>query len=94
MVTPGTVIETNMLEDTRPSYLLCVYARQKRAGVAFADVSTGEFRYFSLNDMRQSLADELARIEPREIIVNDNAALAACVPERAERAGTPRCGDV
>ena len=89
VVTPGTVIETNMLEDTRPSYLLCVYARQKRAGVAFADVSTGEFRYFSLNDMRLSLADELARIEPREIIANDNAALAACVPERAERAGTP-----
>lgn len=89
VVTPGTVIETNMLEDTRPSYLLCVYARQKRAGVAFADVSTGEFRYFSLNDMRLSLADELARIEPREIIVNDRAALAACVPERAERAGTP-----
>ena len=57
------------------------------AGVAFADVSTGEFRYFSLNDMRLSLADELARIEPREIIVNDRAALAACVPERAERAG-------
>ena len=35
VVTPGTVIETNMLEDTRPSYLLCVYVRQKRAGVAF-----------------------------------------------------------
>ena len=89
VVTPGTVIETSMLEDTRPSYLLCVCARQKRAGVAFADVSTGEFRYFSLNDMRLSLADELARIEPREIIDNDRAALAACVPERAERAGTP-----
>ena len=89
VVTPGTVIETSMLEDTRPSYLLCVCARQKRAGVAFADVSTGEFRYFSLDDMRLSIADELARIEPREIITNDKAALAACVPERAERAGTP-----
>ena len=83
-----------MLEDTRPSYLLCVCARQKRAGVAFADVSTGEFRYFSLNDMRLSLADELARIEPREIIVNDRAALAACAPERAERAGTPDAASV
>ena len=89
VVTPGTVIENSMLEDTRPNYLLCVFVRQKRAGVAFADVSTGEFRYFSLNDMRLSLADELARIEPREIITNDKAALAACVPERAERAGTP-----
>ena len=89
VVTPGTVIETSMLEDTRASYLLCVCARQKRAGVAFADVSTGEFRYFSLSDMRLSLADELARIEPREIIVNDRAALAACAPERAERAGMP-----
>ena len=89
VVTPGTVIETSMLEDTRPSYLLCICARQKRAGVAFADVSTGEFRYFSLDDMRLSIADELARIEPREIITNDKSALAACVPERAERAGTP-----
>ena len=89
VVTPGTVIESTMLEDTRPSYLLCVCARQKRAGVAFADVSTGEFRYFELSDMRLSLADELARIDPREIITNDRAALTACVPERAERAGTP-----
>lgn len=89
VVTPGTVIESTMLEDTRPSYLLCVCARQKRAGVAFADVSTGEFRYFSLDDIRLTLADELARIEPREIITNDIAALSACAPERAERAGTP-----
>ena len=89
VVTPGTVIESTMLEDTRPSYLLCVCARQKRAGVAFADVSTGEFRYFELSDMRLSLADELARIDPREIITTDRAALTACVPERAERAGTP-----
>lgn len=81
VVTPGTVIETNMLEDTRANYILCVCVQKKRAGIAFADVSTGEFRYFSLEDMRQSIADELARIQPREIIANDPAALAACVPE-------------
>ncbi len=81
VVTPGTVIETNMLEDTRANYILCVCVQKKRAGIAFADVSTGEFRYFSLEDMRQSIADELARIQPREIIANDPTALAACVPE-------------
>ena len=81
VVTPGTVIETNMLEDTRANYILCVCVQKKRAGVAFADVSTGEFRYFTLEDMRLNIADELARIQPREIIANDPSALAVSVPD-------------
>ncbi len=85
VVTPGTVIESNMLEDTRPSYILCAFLRGKRAGVAFADVSTGEFRYFALEDARLYIADELARIQPREMLANDVEALAACLPEGSAR---------
>jgi len=89
VVTPGTVIEPNMLEESRASYILCVFLHGKHAGVAFCDVSTGEFRCFQLDDARLTLADELARLDPREVITNDRESLLSIAPERARSAGFP-----
>ncbi|NLF26257.1 MAG: DNA mismatch repair protein MutS, partial [Clostridiales bacterium] len=89
VVTPGTVIETSMLEESRASYILCALLHGKRAGVAFCDVSTGEFRCFQLDDARLTLADELARLDPREVITNDRESLLSIAPERARNAGFP-----
>ena len=80
VVTPGTVIEKGLLEDTRPNYLLCLCVQGKRLGAAFADVSTGEFRYFALENASQGIADEVVRLDPREIIANDPSALIALLP--------------
>ena len=42
IVTPGTVIENNMLEDKKPNYILSVLIFKDKAGIAFSDVSTGD----------------------------------------------------
>ncbi|MCL2811829.1 MAG: DNA mismatch repair protein MutS [Clostridia bacterium] len=77
VVTPGTVIEPNMLDERANNYLLSLCLEGERAGIAFADVSTGEFYAYEIQEVRTTLADELARIAPKEIIANDSAVLAA-----------------
>ena len=42
VVTPGTVIESSMLDETRNNYLAVIYISDGRAGVCFGDVSTGQ----------------------------------------------------
>ncbi|MGN0803285.1 MAG: DNA mismatch repair protein MutS [Candidatus Faecivicinus sp.] len=82
VVTPGTVIESNMLEDRRANYILSICFRRNLAGCALCDVSTGEFYLYQIRDVRTSLSDELARIDPSEVIVNDLATFAQLEPER------------
>ena len=86
VVTPGTVIESNMLEERKANYIAAVCLQKNRAGCAFCDVSTGEFLLCQIQDARASLSDELARLSPSEIIINDRAAFAELEPERAQRA--------
>lgn len=71
IVTPGTVIDTAMLDDRAPNYILSLYIRKEVAGAAICDVSTGEFRSWQITGARVRLADELSRISARELIVND-----------------------
>ncbi len=70
VVTPGTVIEQSMLDERRNSYLLSVCMDADRAGLAFADVSTGEFFVYEIAKASVRLEDELVRIMPKEIIAN------------------------
>ncbi len=70
VVTPGTVIETNMLDERRASYIMALCIQKNRAGVAFCDVSTGEFFVHQFSDAASRLQDELARIMPREILTS------------------------
>ncbi len=70
IVTPGTVIDPGMLEDRRNSYLLCLCLEGRRAGIAYADVSTGEFNVYEIDHAERRLADEILRIAPREVLSN------------------------
>lgn len=74
IVTPGTVIDTNMLDEGTANYIMSVCLRKNQAGIAFCDVSTGEFFVCQIADNRLRLADELARIAPSEVLVNDKEA--------------------
>lgn len=80
VVTPGTIIETNMLEERSANYIMAACFRKNQVGLAFCDVSTGEFYLYQISDSRLRLADELARIAPRELLVNDLDALSASAP--------------
>ena len=76
LVTPGTLTEDSLLDARRNNYLLAIArARLSTAGeearfaLAWIDISTGEFRIAECE--RLSLAAEIARLEPSEIIVSD-----------------------
>src|SRR6267142_825763 len=70
IISAGTVSELNLLEAKRANYLGAVYMHNDQYGVAYADLTTGEFRLTQLQD-RQSLFDELARVSPSELLVSD-----------------------
>lgn len=70
VVTPGTVIEQSMLDERKNSYILSVCMDGQKAGLAFADVSTGEFSVYEIEKAAVHLQDELVRISPKEIISN------------------------
>lgn len=75
IITPGTVIEGNMLEDGSNNYLCAVFAGDKETGVCFADVSTGEFHITVLNgdDIQNKLFNQLSTYSPKELIINAKA---------------------
>ena len=67
IVTPGTVTESCMLEESRNNYMACMYGEDSRIGVAFCDVSTGAF-YVTVCADSQAAASELGRFAPTEVI--------------------------
>ncbi len=72
VVTPGTVIEANMLDERKNNYICSIYKGGFHFGLAAADISTGDFFAAQLmegNTFNQ-LIDELAKYQPTEIIVN------------------------
>src|SRR5271154_469937 len=74
LVTPGTLTEDSLLDARRNNYLLAlararVSSAEDRFALAWIDISTGEFRVAECD--RASLAAEIARIEPGEIVVSD-----------------------
>ena len=78
IITPGTVNDPAMLDERANNFLLSVYFSGDKAGMAFVDVSTGEFFVYQVDHAEQTLADEVARISPIEIIASDLVKLHAC----------------
>lgn len=71
LFTAGTVLEPNMLDAGRNNYLAAVVGESDRIGLAYADITTGEFATTQLRS-RQALSDELARLAPAELLLPDN----------------------
>jgi len=75
VVSPGTVLESSMLEESRSNYLAAVFLRRDTGGVAFCDVSTGELCAASFpEEAVMHLSNELARFHPREAVLSEEAA--------------------
>jgi DNA mismatch repair protein MutS len=68
--TAGTVLEPSMLDAERNNYLVAVVPDGEGAGLAYVDITTGEFATTQL-DSRRLLTEEFARLNPAEIIVGD-----------------------
>ena len=67
IVTPGTVTESCMLDESRNNYIGCIYGEGGKFGLSFCDVSTGAFFVTVCSDP-QSVASELGRFAPSEVI--------------------------
>ena len=67
IVTPGTVTESCMLDESKNNYIACLYGSKERYGLAFCDVSTGAF-FATVSADAQAAASELGRFAPAEVI--------------------------
>ena len=73
VVTPGTVIESNMLNEKENNYIMSIFKRGIYFGIAVCDVSTGDFFASEIKQTNNfhTLLDEIARYNPAELIVNN-----------------------
>ncbi len=74
VVTPGTVIESNLLEEKRNNYIMSVFKKGIYYGLAVCDVSTGDFLATEIkeNNNFAKLIDEISRYAPAEIVANND----------------------
>lgn len=73
VVTPGTLIETNLLEEKKNNYVMVAFKQGIFFGVAVCDVSTGDFYATQIKEQNnfEKLLDEISRFTPAELIVNE-----------------------
>ena len=72
VVTPGTVIEANLLEDKKNNYIMSIYKNGIYFGVTVCDITTGDFRTTEIKETNNfaALLDEISKYSPAEIVVN------------------------
>ena len=70
VVTPGTNLYTQALDETKNNYIMSVAYISNRFGIAFADVTTGAFMVTEVEKLR-NLLDELYKFSPAELICNE-----------------------
>ena len=85
VVSPGTLTDANYLEAREPAFLMSIVASHDTVGVALLDLSTGEFTTAEYRgaDGLQALADEIAVLRPREIVLPGESTAAERLPEIA-----------
>ena len=70
IVTPGTNLDIQALDDSKNNYILCVSYFPEKTGISVADVTTGDYYLTEVDDLRK-LQDEINKYEPSEIICNE-----------------------
>jgi DNA mismatch repair protein MutS len=75
VITPGTVLESSMLDEARNNFICSLNVREGCAGICFADVSTGELHATTLSakniaGLTELLRSELSRFSPKEILIS------------------------
>ena len=81
VVTPGTIVESNMLEERKNNYIMSIFKSGIYFGISVCDISTGEFYSAEIKDNNNFsiVLDEIARYTPSELVINSN--LADCTEE-------------
>lgn len=76
VITPGTVIEGSMLDETRNNYICSICLDGDKAGLVFVDISTGEAYATELTEqpLYMKIINEIGRFTPSEALLNSGAA--------------------
>ena len=84
VVTPGTIVESNMLEERKNNYIMSIFKSGIYFGIGVCDITTGEFYSAEIKDNNNfpQLLDEIARYSPSELVINSN--LADCTEEMSK----------
>ena len=84
VVTPGTIVESNMLEERKNNYIMSIYKAGIYYGISVCDISTGEFYTAQIKDNQNFplLLDEIARYTPSELVIN--SAISDCEEEMSK----------
>ena len=84
VVTPGTLVDSNMLEERKNNYIMSIFKTGIYFGISVCDISTGEFYSAEIKDQNNfpTLLDEIARYTPSELVVN--SMMANCEEEMAK----------
>ena len=79
VVTPGTIVEPALLDERRNNYLAALVVDGKRAGLSYADITTGEFATTQLSGqgLLRLISAELDRLRPAELVISDPGILEA-----------------
>ncbi len=81
VVTPGTIIEQSFLDEKTNNYILAVYYQDGEYGIAYADISTGEFGTICPGTQNeQNVIEEVVKTDPKEIVVNDKCIMETELP--------------
>lgn len=71
VITPGTIIESELLDESRNNFICSMFEGNNKIGLCFCDVSTGELHATQIAriETQRSIKDELVRFSPREILL-------------------------
>ena len=70
VVTPGTILSTQNLDESKNNYIMCIVYIEDRYGLSVADVTTGEYLVSEVENS-EKLFDEIYKFSPAEIICNE-----------------------
>ena len=89
VVTPGTVVEPSLLDERRNNYLVALVLDGNHAGLAYADITTGEFAatQFDGDDGTHLVIEEVVRLRPAEVVTADPGMI-----RREQQPGSPLAG--
>ena len=71
IVTPGTNLNIQSLEESRNNYLMCIAYMEEKIGISVVDALTGDYYVTEVSDVKK-LQDEIMKFSPSEIVCNDN----------------------
>ena len=73
IITPGTITDNTMLDDKKNNYISAITKEKNEISFSFCDISTGEFKITSFSgvDSDIKLINEIARVNPSEIIIHE-----------------------